>query len=270
MTTSDLAGRHALVTGASQGIGAAIATALAAHGAAVTLLGRRADTLRALAATLPQGSAVCTVVADVSDPVAVASAFETARARLGPIHILVNNAGQAFSAPFIKTPLDDWQRMLAVNLTGTFLCTQAALVDMIAAGWGRIVNVASTASLRGYAYAAAYAASKHGVLGLTRSIALEVAHKGITINAVCPGYTETEILRAGLESTMKRTGRSESDLRAQLAKSNPEGRILDPREVAETVRRLCGEGAAAINGQAITTFDAPPAPRPSASGGTHP
>jgi NAD(P)-dependent dehydrogenase (short-subunit alcohol dehydrogenase family) len=255
----NLAGRHALVTGASQGIGAAIATALVAHGAAVTLLGRRSDALEALAANLPGGATTSVVVADVSDPPAVAAAFETARAALGPIQILVNNAGQAFSAPFIKTPLEDWQRMIAVNLTGTFLCTHAALPDMLSAGGGRIVNVASTASLRGYRYASAYAASKHGVLGLTRSLALEVAAKGVTVNAVCPGYTETDILRTGLQDVMARTGREEADLRTELAESNPEGRILAPQEVADAVLRLCGDDEAATNGEAVTEF-----------GGTHP
>jgi NAD(P)-dependent dehydrogenase (short-subunit alcohol dehydrogenase family) len=152
--------------------------------------------------------------------------------------------------------LDDWQRMLAVNLTGTFLCTQAALPDMLANGWGRIVNIASTAGLRGYAYASGYAAAKHGVLGLTRSLALEVAHKGITVNAVCPGYTETDILRTGIENVMARTGRSEADLRAEFAAFNPEGRILQPQEVADTVLRLCGDAAASITGQAITEFHA--------------
>ena len=255
MTSPSLAGRHALVTGASQGIGAAIAMTLAQHGAAVTLMGRRADALIAQGRRLPAGTSFTTVAADVSDQRGVTSAFDEARTRLGPIHILVNNAGQATSAPFVRMSLDDWQRMLAVNLTGTFLCTQAALPDMLAHGWGRIVNIASTAGLRGYAYASGYAAAKHGVLGLTRSLALEVAHKGITVNAVCPGYTETDILRTGIENVMARTGRSEADLRAEFAAFNPEGRILQPQEVAGAVLRLCGDGAATMTGQAITEFD---------------
>ena len=256
MTGLSLTGRHALVTGASQGIGAAIAMTLAQHGAAVTLLGRGADALQEHAQRLPAGTSFATVAADVSDERGVTMAFEEARAKLGPIHVLVNNAGQAFSAPFARMSLDDWQRMLAVNLTGTFLCTQAALPDMLTNGWGRIVNIASTAGLRGYAYASGYAAAKHGVLGLTRSLALEVANKGITVNAVCPGYTETDILRTGIENVMARTGRTEADLRAEFASFNPEGRILQPQEVANAVLRLCGDAAASITGQAITDFDA--------------
>jgi NAD(P)-dependent dehydrogenase (short-subunit alcohol dehydrogenase family) len=255
MMSKTLAGTHALVTGASQGIGAAIAMTLAGHGASVTLLGRRADALRAMADRLPPGTAHTSVVADVTDHAAVEAAFEAACAILGPVQVLVNNAGQAFSAPFMRTSPDEWHRMLAVNLTGTFLCTQAALPGMLAGGWGRIVNIASTASLRGYAYASAYAAAKHGVLGLTRSLALELAHKGITVNAVCPGYTDTEILREGIRNVMARTGRTEADLRAEFAAFNPEGRILQPAEVAAAVLRLCGADNASITGQAITDFD---------------
>lgn len=253
MTRINLSGRHAVVTGASRGIGAAIAMTLADHGASVTLLGRHADPLRALAERLP--TACTTVVADVTNEAAVTAAFTQARSTLGPVHLLINNVGQASSAPFSRTSLQAWQHMLAVNLTGTFICTQAALPDMLAAGWGRIVNIASTASLRGYAYASAYAAAKHGVLGLTRSLALEVAAKGITVNAVCPGYTETDILRDGIRNVMTRTGRSEADLRAEFAAFNPEGRILQPQEVADAVWRLCDDDAASVNGQAITEFD---------------
>jgi NAD(P)-dependent dehydrogenase (short-subunit alcohol dehydrogenase family) len=245
-----LQGQHALVTGAARGIGAAIARTLAAEGAALTLLGRRRDALEQLAAELPGTHGVA--VADISDPQQVQAAFEQATAQRGPLAILVNNAGQAESAPFGKTSLELWNRMLAVNLTGTFVCTQAALPAMLAAGRGRIVNIASTAGQRGYAYVAAYAAAKHGVIGLTRSLALEVAKKGITVNAVCPGYTETDILRDSIANVVAKTGRSEDEARAQFAAGNPQQRIVQPEQVADAVRWLCGSGADAVTGQAIS------------------
>ena len=243
-------GRHALVTGAARGIGAAIARTLAAEGVALTLLGRNEGALAALAADLPGRHGYA--VADVADPDQVNAAFARARAERGPLHILVNNAGQAESAPFGKTSLALWQRMLAVNLTGTFLCSQAALPDMLAAGSGRIVNIASTAAQKGYAYVSAYVAAKHGVLGLTRSLALEVARKGITVNAVCPGYTDTDILRESVANVVAKTGRSEEDALAEFAKGNPQGRIVQPQQVADAVRWLCGDGASAMTGQAIS------------------
>lgn len=244
-----LQGRHALVTGGGSGIGAAIARQLLAAGATVTVLGRRLDVVQALAAELPER--LHAVSADVSDASQVAAAFASARDRFGPLAILINNAGQAGSAPFLKTDAQLWQQMLAVNLTGTFLCTQAALPDMLAKGWGRIVNVASTAGLTGYAYVSAYCAAKHGVIGLTRALALEVAKKGVTVNAVCPGYTETDILRESIANVMAKTGRSLDAARAEFAAGNPQGRIVQPEEVADTVRWLCGEAASAITGQSI-------------------
>jgi NAD(P)-dependent dehydrogenase (short-subunit alcohol dehydrogenase family) len=245
-----LQGQHALVTGAARGIGAAIARTLAAEGATLTLLGRQADALERLAAELSGSHGIA--VADISEPLQVQAAFEQARAQRGPVAILVNNAGQAESAPFGKTSLELWNRMLAVNLTGSFLCAQAALPDMLAAGRGRIVNIASTAGQRGYAYVAAYAAAKHGVIGLTRSLALEVAKKGITVNAVCPGYTETEILQGSIANVVAKTGRSEDEARAAFAASNPQQRIVQPVQVADAVRWLCGDGASAVTGQAIS------------------
>jgi NAD(P)-dependent dehydrogenase (short-subunit alcohol dehydrogenase family) len=245
-----LAGRHALVTGAARGIGAEIAHALAAEGAKLTLLGRKRTALEAIAARLP-GTGHGAVVADVSDPAQVAAAFAEAQAR-GPVHVLVNNAGQAETAPFARTTLELWQRMLAVNLTGTFLCTQAALPGMLVSGWGRVVNIASTAGLKGYAYVAAYAAAKHGVIGLTRSLALEVAKKGITVNAVCPGYTETDILRDGIANVVAKTGMSQAEALAHFTAGNPQGRIVQPCEVADAVRWLCGGAAASVTGQAIS------------------
>ncbi|NML45832.1 SDR family oxidoreductase [Ramlibacter sp. G-1-2-2] len=249
--TQSLHGRHALVTGAARGIGAAIARALAEEGARLTLLGRNREALAALAKALP-GEGHGFVLADVASEDQVRAAFQQARAARGPIAILVNNAGQAESSPFGKTTLELWQRMLNVNLTGSFLCAQAALSDLLASGHGRIVNIASTAAQRGYAYVSAYVAAKHGVLGLTRSLALELAKKNVTVNAVCPGYTETDILRESIANVVAKTGRSEEQARAEFASGNPQGRIVQPQEVADAVRWLCGDGASAITGQAIS------------------
>ncbi|MEJ8810952.1 SDR family NAD(P)-dependent oxidoreductase [Variovorax ureilyticus] len=246
-----LQGRHAVVTGAARGIGAEIARTLAAEGARVSLIGRDRAALEKVQKALA-GNGHAVAAADVSDEASVRAAFDALRAASGPISILVNNAGQAESAPFLKTSVDLWQRMLAVNLTGSFLCAQAALPDMLEAGWGRIVNIASTAGQKGYAYVSAYAAAKHGVIGLTRSLALEVARKGITVNAVCPGYTETDILRNSVANVVGKTGRSEADALAEFAAVNPQRRIVQPAEVADAVRWLCGEGAASMNGQSIS------------------
>ncbi|MEJ8856551.1 SDR family NAD(P)-dependent oxidoreductase [Variovorax robiniae] len=243
--------RHAVVTGAARGIGAEIARTLAADGARLTLLGRQRETLQRLADQLPGGGHFI-AVADVADQASVTAAFAEARAALGPVAILVNNAGQAESAPFHKTSLELWQRMLAVNLTGSFLCAQAALPDMLEARWGRIVNIASTAGQRGYAYVSAYTAAKHGVVGLTRSLALEVARKGITVNAVCPGYTDTDILRDSVANVVAKTGRSADEALAEFASVNPQQRIVQPGEVANAVRWLCGEAAASVTGQSIS------------------
>lgn len=241
--------RHALVTGGGSGIGAAVALALVAEGVQVTVLGRRMEALQALVQQHPQ--AMHAVCADVADAQQVADAVHSAQERFGSIHILVNNAGQAASAPFLKTDATLLHQMLDVNLHGTWNCTQAVLPQMLQAGWGRVVNVASTAGMVGYAYVAAYCAAKHAVVGLTRSLALEVAKKGVTVNAVCPGYTETEILRESIANVVAKTGRSEAEARAEFAKGNPQGRIVQPAEVADTVRWLCAESASAITGQSI-------------------
>lgn len=242
--------RHALVTGGGRGIGAAIAAALVVAGYRVTITGRDATRLAGFAASL--GEPCRAVPMDVGDPASVERGMAEARAGFGPIAVLVNNAGQAESAPLTRTTDDLWQRMLAVNLTGTFNCTRAALPDMLVAGRGRIVNVASTAGQRGYAYVTAYAAAKHGVIGLTRSLALEVAAKGITVNAVCPGYTDTDLLRESLANVIAKTGRSADDALAEFTRGNPQGRLVQPAEVAAAVAWLCSDGAAAVTGQAIS------------------
>jgi NAD(P)-dependent dehydrogenase (short-subunit alcohol dehydrogenase family) len=245
----DLQGQHVLVTGAARGIGAAIVRAFAERGAHVSLLGRSAASLAPLVAE--DTAKRVAVTADVGQADQVAAAFAQARQRFGPITVLVNNAGQAKSAPFGKTDEAAWRQMLDVNLMGTVLCTQAALPDMLQAKAGRIVNVASTAGLTGYAYVTAYAAAKHAVIGLTRSLALEVARHGITVNAVCPGYTETDILRESIANVMAKTGRSEAEARAQFSAGNPQGRFVQPEEVADAVLWLSSAGAASVNGQSI-------------------
>ena len=252
MTTLALQGRHAFVTGAGSGIGAAIARALAADGARVTLVGRRSQPLEELAAEIGPGSSVAVADIDLTDPDAPPRALARARSAFGPVDILVNNAGQAPTAPFAKTSLEMWSYVLALDLTSVFQMTQLILPDLKARGPGaRIVNVASTAGLIGYAYVSAYCAAKHGVIGLTRALALELAKTGVTVNAVCPGYTDTPMLRRAADGLRQKTGRDEDETLALLAKSNPQGRLVTPEEVADTVRWLASPGAASINGQAI-------------------
>jgi 3-hydroxybutyrate dehydrogenase len=246
-----LAGKHAFVTGGGRGIGAAIARALLMHGARVTVSGRNVETLAETAGELAQLGEINHVVTDIAVAESVMHAFEQARSHFGLIDILINNAGQAQSAPFSATDEALWQHMLAVNLTGTFHCTHAALPDMLASGWGRIVNVVSTAGLTGYKYVSAYCAAKHGVIGLTRSLALEVATKGITVNAVCPGYTETDIVRDAIANIVAKTGRTEAAARADLSAGNPQKRLVQPEEVANAVLWLCSPGSDAMNGQAL-------------------
>jgi NAD(P)-dependent dehydrogenase (short-subunit alcohol dehydrogenase family) len=244
-------GRHAVVTGGGRGIGSTIAAALVARGAKVSLLGRDAGNLQTVATAIGGTSVATPIVTDVTDPAAVDHAFETARQHFGPIHILINNAGQAASAKFTDTDPALWNRIMAVNVNGTYLCTRQAVGDMLEIGYGRIVNIASIAGLRGGAYISAYVASKHAVIGLTRSLALEYAAKNITVNAVCPGYTETDIVRGAIANIVRKTGRSEAEALETLVATNPQRRLITPEEVAHTVLWICGPGAESITGQSI-------------------
>lgn len=251
VTTKTLVNHHAVVTGGARGIGYAIAQQLLACGARVTIMGRSEQSLRDAYQTLATFGELEFESVDVTQGKSVTQGFERAQARFGPIDILVNNAGQAVSERFDRIDAHQWQQMMDVNLTGTFNCMQAVLPSMLQRQWGRIVNVASTAGLIGYAYVSAYCAAKHGVIGLTRALALEVATKGITVNAVCPGYTETHIVADAIATIQKRTGRSEHEARAQLTARNPQGRLVQPEDVARTVVWLCQHGAESINGQSI-------------------
>jgi 3-hydroxybutyrate dehydrogenase len=249
--TALLTGRHALVTGGARGIGLATARHLLQAGATVTLLGRSADALSSAAESLAALGTVGIVTADVADEASVQAACVAAALRHGAIDILVNNAGQATSQRIERTDAALWHAMLAVNLTGTFHCTQAVLPGMRRSGWGRIVNVASTAGLVGYPYVSAYCAAKHGVIGLTRALALETARQGITVNAVCPGYTDTDLVRDALSNIVAKTGLTADEARAKLTAHNPQGRLVQPDEVAATIAWLCLPASASVTGQSI-------------------
>lgn len=242
---SNLADRHAVVTGGGSGIGAAVAHAMSEAGARITLIGRDAGKLKAKAKQLGAEFQV----ADVTDREAIAQAFNEAAGRSGTVSVLVNNAGAAASAPFNRMDDSLWDDMLAVNLTGVYNCTRVSIGAMAEAGFGRVVNIASTAALKGYAYVSAYCAAKHGVVGLTRALALEYAKKGVTVNAVCPGYTNTDIIEEAIDNIVSATGRSRDEALDELLKVSPQERLIEPQEVAATVMWICRQEA--ITGQSI-------------------
>jgi 3-hydroxybutyrate dehydrogenase len=241
--------RHALITGGGRGIGRAIAAALTEAGATVTVLGRGQAQL---AEAVRGGDASGYEVADVTDGGAVEDGFRRAAAARGPIDILIANAGGAESAPFAKADPELFRRMFELNVMGVVHCARAVLADMAGRGFGRIVAVASTAGLKGYAYVSAYCAAKHAVVGLVRSLAIETATTGVTVNAVCPGYTDTALVRASVARIAAKTGRSEEVALAEMLEANPRGRLISPDEVAAAVVFLCSPGAAAITGTTLT------------------
>lgn len=246
---ADLSGKHALVTGGGTGVGAAIALALAGAGANVTITGRRQAPLDEVAG---KHANIHPTTGDVTDERSVAQMFDVANRYHGPVDIVIANAGAAESAPLSKTSLELWEQMLAVNLTGAFLTLREGLNTMNGRDWGRLIAISSTAGLKGYAYVGAYSAAKHGVIGLVRSLALETARSGVTVNALCPGFTETPLLSASVSNIMEKTGMSEDKARASLAAGNPTGRFVQPEEVAAAVLWLCGEGSGSVSGQSIS------------------
>lgn len=245
---SELENHHALVTGGGSGIGAAIAGALASAGAHVTIAGRRMEPLEKVAASHPR---ITPCQADVTDEDAVAALFRAARAAHGPVTIAVANAGAADSAPIERVDLDHWNQMITANLTSAFLTARAAMAHMREKGWGRIIFLSSTAGLKGYPYVAPYSAAKHGVIGLAKSLALETAKDGVTVNALCPGFVDTPLVDQSVERIVQLTGRSKADAKASLMKSNPQGKLITPEEVAAAALWLCCENARSVSGEAI-------------------
>ena len=248
MTTTSLKGRHALVTGGGRGIGRAVAASLAKAGATVTITGRSPETLEQ---AIAQGDAHAAAIANVTDAEAVQRAVREAVERCGPVDLMIANAGSAVSAPFMKSGPDVFRQMLDVNLLGVANTAQAVLGTMTERGFGRIIAVASTAGLKGYPYVSAYCAAKHAVIGLVRALALETAKSGVTVNAVCPGFTDTDLVSESLDMIVRKTGRSRDEALGELVKHNPQGRLIDPAEIADAVLWLCGDGARSVTGQAI-------------------
>ncbi|MGH6873061.1 MAG: SDR family NAD(P)-dependent oxidoreductase [Rhizomicrobium sp.] len=241
-------GKHALVTGGGSGIGLAIARALAGAGWRVTIAGRNKDKLDAAAQAISDSHRE---VCDVTDAGSVEAAMRGAARAHGPVQMLVNNAGGVSSAAFEKTSLDAFRRAIDLNLMGTVHAIQAVLPQMKQGGWGRIVNIASTAGLTGYRYVSAYVAAKHAVVGLTKALALELAKSGITVNAVCPGYTDTDVIGAAVKTISAASGRSQAEALATFTAANPQGRLVKPEEVAAAVLWLASDDAAAVNGIAL-------------------
>ena len=248
MADTPLAGRHALITGGGTGIGAAAAQHLGAEGAKLSLLGRRLEPLQAVAAKYGGAAIQC----DVTDSARIASAFDEARAANGPIDLLIVNAGIAESAPFHKMTRESWDRIIATNLTAAFDCSRAAIGDLLKSDNGRLVFVASVASIRGVPYASHYAASKHGLLGLMRSLAAEYAKTNLTVNAVCPGYVDSPMTDQSVARVSEITGRSEGDARAVITNMNVNGRLVDPQAIANIIAMFCMPLSRDINGAAVT------------------
>ncbi|MBZ5696592.1 MAG: SDR family oxidoreductase [Acidobacteriia bacterium] len=252
-TKAPFARHHAIVTGGGRGIGAAIAEALARLGASVSLIGRNTEVLQATADRIIKecGVKVATAPADVTDEAAVRKAISTVSSVLGAPTILVNNAGVALSAPFLKSDSAFWRKVFDIDLMGAVYCTQAVLPAMLESKWGRVINIASTAGVKGSAYITTYCAAKHAMIGLTRALAIETARTGVTVNAVCPGYTDTDMTAQNIANIMKKTGRSREEVIASLVAQNPQGRLIQPAEVADTVTWLCGDNAASVTGQSV-------------------
>jgi NAD(P)-dependent dehydrogenase (short-subunit alcohol dehydrogenase family) len=252
MVNDSITGKRALVTGASRGIGRSTALALAQAGVDVALVARGSEELGQVAAEIAAlGRKAAIITCDVTDATQVQRMVDDARAQLGGIDILVNNAGSAQSAKFLGHPDELWHRMLAMNLTSVYYVTKAVAPEMVAQHWGRIITVASVAGKVGSRYTAAYTASKHGVLGLMKGVALELATTGVTVNAVCPGYVDTPMTDAAVANMISRTSMSEAEARAFLASTSPQQRLVTPEEVARVVVFLAQEGSGGITGQAI-------------------